>query len=58
MVVARVAHPKIRDETLDDRLAFLSCEAKHQSGGKAMRKPKPGTMRQAGGVKIIGRSFS
>ena len=58
MVVARVAQPKIRDETLDDRLAFLSCEAKHQSVFKAMRKPQPGRVRQAGAVKIIGRSFS
>jgi hypothetical protein len=52
-----MAQPKRRDETLDDGLAFLSWEAKHQSGFRATRKAKPGTVIGAGIVKITG-SFS
>jgi hypothetical protein len=46
---------KSRDETLDDGLvAFLSCGVEHQFGFKATRKPKPGTVTEAGIVKITG----
>lgn len=57
VVGARVAQPKSRD----DGLAFPSCEVKHQSGFKATRKPNPGTVREAGIVKMtepLSASFS
>jgi hypothetical protein len=61
MEVARLAQPKSRDQTLNAELAFLSCQVKRQSGFKATRKPKPGTVREAGIVRMtgpFGASFS